>query len=360
MADRIQLRRDTKANWESYNPILLEGEPGYVLDDPNLYKMGDGIHTWNQLPYRGYDGTLLQTIQSGASNAAVSSDAIFNILVGTAKYIDGSQAAWNIYKGFVKNIYVIGVDTSKDVRITYVYKNNNPSTTGKFCLQLAYYLPNSSTELRKNFLMDGSTAGNTLVKMTDEVGNSGIEVYIKTQDEPSFDSDSFINSTDFLVLNTAFGENIVPFIIEYLDKYDKEHDKSSVVVDANNYSTILPDLNNARDGVVYRLLFSSITTSLPAHLPFAAWGNNGLASCVRFGNSTYSTQLLITEAGIYYRILGGDWNDWNTLTPIKEVTVGTGGNFSSLLAALKYTSDKTPIRILRNTTIDVEREYISS
>jgi hypothetical protein len=208
--------------------------------------------------------------------------------------------------------------------------------------------------------MDGSTAGNTLVKMTDEVGNSGIEVYIKTQDEPSFDSDSFINSTDFLVLNTAFGENIVPFIIEYLDKYDKEHDKSSVVVDANNYSTILPDLNNARDGVVYRLLFSSITTSLPAHLPFAAWGNNGLASCVRFGNSTYSTQLLITEAGIYYRILGGDWNDWNTLTPIKEVTVGTGGNFSSLLAALKYTSDKTPIRILRNTTIDVEREYISS
>ena len=38
MADRIQLRRDTKANWESYNPILLEGEPGHVLDYPNLYR----------------------------------------------------------------------------------------------------------------------------------------------------------------------------------------------------------------------------------------------------------------------------------------------------------------------------------
>lgn len=75
MADRIQLRRDTKANWESYNPILLEGEPGHVLDYPNLYKMGDGVHAWNDLPYRGYDGTVTQDIQNDAnsvpSNAAV-------------------------------------------------------------------------------------------------------------------------------------------------------------------------------------------------------------------------------------------------------------------------------------------------
>ena len=30
MADRIQLRRDTKLRWEQLNPILLEGEEGYV------------------------------------------------------------------------------------------------------------------------------------------------------------------------------------------------------------------------------------------------------------------------------------------------------------------------------------------
>lgn len=77
MADRIQLRRDTKANWESYNPILLEGEPGHVLDDPNLYKMGDGVHAWNDLPYRGYSGTMTQDIQDSPntvpSNAALLS-----------------------------------------------------------------------------------------------------------------------------------------------------------------------------------------------------------------------------------------------------------------------------------------------
>lgn len=70
--DRIQQRRDTKARWEQFNPILLEGEIGYVLDDPNLYKIGDGIHNWNDLKYRGYDGTLVQTIEDGDQSAVVS------------------------------------------------------------------------------------------------------------------------------------------------------------------------------------------------------------------------------------------------------------------------------------------------
>ena len=52
MADRMQFRRDTAANWTAYNPILLEGELGFELDT-DQYKLGDGIHNWNNLPYRG-------------------------------------------------------------------------------------------------------------------------------------------------------------------------------------------------------------------------------------------------------------------------------------------------------------------
>lgn len=69
--DRIQFRRDTLDNWNSVNPILLEGEIGYVLDDPNLYKMGDGIKTWDQLPFRGFDGTIVQ--ETGSNENAVMS-----------------------------------------------------------------------------------------------------------------------------------------------------------------------------------------------------------------------------------------------------------------------------------------------
>ena len=62
MADRIQQRRDTAARWSQYNPILLEGEIGYVTDNPNQYKIGDGVHTWNDLPLRGYTGTISQEL----------------------------------------------------------------------------------------------------------------------------------------------------------------------------------------------------------------------------------------------------------------------------------------------------------
>jgi len=53
MADKIQFRRDTAARWASVNPILLSGEIGLVTDSENKYKLGDGVHTWNELPLQG-------------------------------------------------------------------------------------------------------------------------------------------------------------------------------------------------------------------------------------------------------------------------------------------------------------------
>ena len=72
MADRIQQRRDTEERWAQFNPVLLEGEVGYVTDKPNQYKIGDGVSAWNDLPLRGYDGTLVQTIEGGDQQAVVS------------------------------------------------------------------------------------------------------------------------------------------------------------------------------------------------------------------------------------------------------------------------------------------------
>jgi hypothetical protein len=50
MADRIQLRRDTAANWTSTNPILASGEMGYETDT-QAFKLGDGVTAWASLPY---------------------------------------------------------------------------------------------------------------------------------------------------------------------------------------------------------------------------------------------------------------------------------------------------------------------
>ena len=50
MAFRIQMRRDTSANWEINNPVLLLAEMGYETDT-NQAKFGNGIDPWNDLAY---------------------------------------------------------------------------------------------------------------------------------------------------------------------------------------------------------------------------------------------------------------------------------------------------------------------
>ena len=46
----IKLRRALAADWLSVNPILLSGEPGVEIDTFKL-KIGNGILTWEELPY---------------------------------------------------------------------------------------------------------------------------------------------------------------------------------------------------------------------------------------------------------------------------------------------------------------------
>lgn len=47
---RIQHKIDTSANWTSENIVLLKGEIG-LESDTNLIKMGNGVDSWNNLPY---------------------------------------------------------------------------------------------------------------------------------------------------------------------------------------------------------------------------------------------------------------------------------------------------------------------
>jgi len=47
---RIQLRRDTAANWTAQNPVLLAGEMG-IETDTRKYKVGNGSTAWSSLSY---------------------------------------------------------------------------------------------------------------------------------------------------------------------------------------------------------------------------------------------------------------------------------------------------------------------
>lgn len=50
MSVRIQLRRDTKANWLASDAVLAPGEPGWESDTGRL-KVGNGEARWANLDY---------------------------------------------------------------------------------------------------------------------------------------------------------------------------------------------------------------------------------------------------------------------------------------------------------------------
>ena len=68
MANRIQLRRDTTANWANVNPILSDGEMGYDINT-NEIRIGDGSTEWT--------GLTANTI-SGGGGGASTGDVTFN------------------------------------------------------------------------------------------------------------------------------------------------------------------------------------------------------------------------------------------------------------------------------------------
>ena len=83
MADIIQIRRDTAANWTSANPVLAQGELG-VETDTDKIKIGDGSTAWTSLGYlidtggyASYSDTTANftgTLQNGGSNVVVDTD----------------------------------------------------------------------------------------------------------------------------------------------------------------------------------------------------------------------------------------------------------------------------------------------
>ena len=50
MAFRVQIRRDTLLNWNTNDPVLLDGEFGYETDT-GRYKIGNGVDVWSDLIY---------------------------------------------------------------------------------------------------------------------------------------------------------------------------------------------------------------------------------------------------------------------------------------------------------------------
>lgn len=63
---KIQLRRDTAANWSTNNPTPSAGEPCFETDTGKL-KIGDGATAYNNLAYQGGGDSLVKSVDSNFS-----------------------------------------------------------------------------------------------------------------------------------------------------------------------------------------------------------------------------------------------------------------------------------------------------
>lgn len=138
MADRIQFRRDTIANWTKANPILMEGEVGYVTDNPNQYKIGDGVHAWNDLPLRGYTGTISQEFGDD-ENAVMSQKAVSNELRNLSLKVDDLSYSTKINvstNNDLANPKLVDVNI-KAGEMIYLYISDDEGILGNF--KFTYY-----------------------------------------------------------------------------------------------------------------------------------------------------------------------------------------------------------------------------
>jgi hypothetical protein len=108
MADLIQVRRDTAANWASVNPTLAQGEMGFVTDT-KLLKTGDGSTAWNSLYYDKF----VETVGSIAGNTLdLSTGTVFSSTPSSnATYVFSNPPASGIAYGFTLKITPSGTVT---------------------------------------------------------------------------------------------------------------------------------------------------------------------------------------------------------------------------------------------------------
>ena len=76
MAINIQLRRGTAQEWSTVNPVLAVAEM-CIETDTDLFKIGNGVDPWNDLPYGGLRGYVGSTGFTGSIGSMIVANVLY-------------------------------------------------------------------------------------------------------------------------------------------------------------------------------------------------------------------------------------------------------------------------------------------
>lgn len=151
MATRIQIRRDTSANWEANNPVLALGEPG-LETDTFIIKYGDGSTAWNSLPYANVD--------------SLADFTTTDLAEGNNLYFSNARVYANLLlSGLVTTSYVNSLAFATNAQLT-LYATNSELASYATNAQLASYATNNQLSLYA-----------TNVQLSDYATNNQLTIY---------------------------------------------------------------------------------------------------------------------------------------------------------------------------------------
>lgn len=137
MADIIQIRRDTAANWASVNPVLAQGEMGLETDTEKM-KLGDGATAYNSLNYFVTSqtnvsisgGTIDGAVVGGTTPAAVTGTNITANVVRTNQAVVNATTAATTLDFNTANDFKVSMESST----TFTFNNVAAGQSGNIYL----------------------------------------------------------------------------------------------------------------------------------------------------------------------------------------------------------------------------------
>ena len=317
MATKIQLRRDSAANWGAQNPVLSEGELGYDTTNAKA-KVGDGVSSWSALPF----------ITDAPSSALIPGSNI-SLLTNDEGYLTTHQdltgyatETWVAAQGYLtahqdltgyatetwvgtQGYLTAHQDISSKADITYVdsaVSNLVDSAPGALDTlnELAAALgddPNFATTINNN-IASKWTQDNAKITAWDlaaSYGDHSTQGYLKAADIDlsGYATETWVNNEGFLK-TVAFGDLTDKTITEYKQAiYDHGSVSGTVALDKANGSVqkLRADGNidfthNLDAGQTINLLLITFYASVELDVPMGLWADGE--------NKVYNGQAIAT------------------------------------------------------------------
>lgn len=180
MADMIQIRRDTAANWTTANPILAQGELGAEIDTSKI-KIGNGSSTWSALSYLIDAGDYITASSTNIltnKTIAFGSNTLTDVAsINTAQTITGTKT----FSGTSSALAMVLNDAAEVATVSAT------AATGTIPYDITtqsvlYYTSNASANWTVNFRASSGTSLNTALA----TGQSVTVAFLVTQGSTAY------------------------------------------------------------------------------------------------------------------------------------------------------------------------------